>query len=179
MSEIEIINIMKKEIVASKLLIIANGLNQSTRDKISAIINLLDLLKLNIQKSKYTNILCDISIMLNTLLKSVDEDIMESTYIKISNCESLKTSSPEIPDSDSSYLNYERNYELKFSDVVGNTIAKTSLYESIVLRFKLDLRVHSKIFSGIRGGCGNVIIYGPPGCGTNTCIFFPMKPDFF
>jgi ATPase family associated with various cellular activities (AAA) len=67
---------------------------------------------------------------------------------------------------------------IKFSDVVGNAAAKQSLYESVILPFSLtspstpnitgDSR--AQIFSGIRSRMGNVLLFGPPGCGKTLLV---------
>ena len=53
----------------------------------------------------------------------------------------------------------------KFSDIVGNSAAKESLYENVVLPMLLPAEVKRKVFCGIRGNVGNVMLYGPPGTG--------------
>lgn len=54
---------------------------------------------------------------------------------------------------------------LKFDDIIGNYEVKQSLVENIILPMLLDDESRCKIFSGIRSGLGNVLLYGPPGTG--------------
>lgn len=54
---------------------------------------------------------------------------------------------------------------ISFANICGYNVAKQLLYENIILPFTLPLCVRQTIFQGIRSRLGNIILFGPPGCG--------------
>lgn len=61
-------------------------------------------------------------------------------------------------------------HNTKFTDIIGNTVAKESLYENIVLPMLLPPHMKNKLYSGIRSNAGNVLLFGPPGMLTSFII---------
>jgi ATP-dependent 26S proteasome regulatory subunit len=57
--------------------------------------------------------------------------------------------------------------EVRFDDIIGNVEAKRALFESIVLRFSLNPKLKRTLFVGPRKLSNNILLYGPPGCGTS------------
>jgi len=57
----------------------------------------------------------------------------------------------------------EEGVGAKFHDVVGNAAAKQALHENIVLPLTLPTGLRQQLLTGIRSGCGNVLLYGPVG----------------
>ena len=53
----------------------------------------------------------------------------------------------------------------RFNDIIGNNLAKQALFESCVLPMTLCPSQLHALMVGIRGGVGNVILYGAPGTG--------------
>ena len=54
-----------------------------------------------------------------------------------------------------------------YGDIIGSSVVIQSLRENVVYQFILPDSIKRKIFSGIRKGAGDVLLYGPPGCGKN------------
>jgi len=52
---------------------------------------------------------------------------------------------------------------VRFSNIVGNGAAKQALHENIVLPLTLPAGLRQQLLTGIRSGCGNVLLYGPVG----------------
>jgi SpoVK/Ycf46/Vps4 family AAA+-type ATPase len=47
-----------------------------------------------------------------------------------------------------------------YDDIIGNDFAKQALKENIMYQFLLPKEVKNKLFTGIRRGAGNVLLYG-------------------
>eukprot|EP00605_Chrysophyceae_sp_TOSAG23-4_P000384 GSChrysophyteH1.ASY1.ANO1.440.1 assembled CDS len=60
--------------------------------------------------------------------------------------------------------------EVKFKNIIGCEDAKQALYESIVLPLMLPNHLSSTVFTGIRGGIGNVLLHGQPGTGKTMLV---------
>ncbi len=58
-----------------------------------------------------------------------------------------------------------RIYGVRFCDIVGAHEAKQVLHENVVLPLTLSPAKRQRFLTGIRCGCGNVLLYGPPGTG--------------
>ena len=54
-----------------------------------------------------------------------------------------------------------------YEDIVGSSVVIQSLRENVVYQFILPDFIKREIFSGIRKGAGDILLYGPPGCGKN------------
>jgi hypothetical protein len=52
------------------------------------------------------------------------------------------------------------NSSKTFCSIIGNNAAKSALYENVVLPLTVDREIRMQIFKGIRGGCGNVLLFG-------------------
>lgn len=57
--------------------------------------------------------------------------------------------------------------EVTYEDIIGSSVVIQSLRENVVYQFILPESIRREIFSGIRKGAGDVLLYGPPGCGKN------------
>jgi SpoVK/Ycf46/Vps4 family AAA+-type ATPase len=64
----------------------------------------------------------------------------------------------ELGEGDSS-----RSADLTLMSVIGADTAKRSLIENVVLPLLVNDEESRRLFSGIRCGAGNVLLYGPPG----------------
>jgi SpoVK/Ycf46/Vps4 family AAA+-type ATPase len=57
-----------------------------------------------------------------------------------------------------------------FKDIVGSISVIQSLRENVVYQFILPESLKRELFSGIRRGAGDVLLYGPPGCGKTVLV---------
>jgi fidgetin-like protein 1 len=74
-----------------------------------------------------------------------------------------------------------------FDHIIGAESAKATLVENVVLPLGLHPTLREKVFSGVRRGSVNVLLYGPPGCGKtilarasayeSRAVFFSIKPS--
>ena len=69
-----------------------------------------------------------------------------------------------------SLTNYHR--QVHFHDIIGCIEAKQSLFESVILPYKIKSTiVRNMLFGGIRQGSSNVLLYGPPGNYHHLLVF--------
>ena len=74
-----------------------------------------------------------------------------------------------------------------FDDIIGNDDAKQSIFENIILPFRMPRERQLQIYSGIRQQPANILLYGPPGTGKTILVeaaaheagatLFTMRPS--
>jgi SpoVK/Ycf46/Vps4 family AAA+-type ATPase len=52
---------------------------------------------------------------------------------------------------------------INFNDIIGHNRAKQSICENVILPLLLANEIRQNVFKGVRGGVGNVLLFGPPG----------------
>lgn len=74
-----------------------------------------------------------------------------------------------------------------FDDIIGCDDAKQSIFENIILPFRMPREKQIQIYSGIRQQQANILLYGPPGVGKTILVeaaaheanatLFTMRPS--
>lgn len=168
------LNLENFQVISNEISVIANSIgthlqsyNLSTfRETLKSVIWKLEALRENELKSLNPYL----EVMLRNVImgvKNLSEDI-----------DLLKSFSKHVvntvdSDSDSSMkiLNFtELPTHINLKTIIGHEYTKQKLYENIILRFSLDKEIRDTIFSGIRKLIGNVLLYGPPGCGKTLLV---------
>ncbi len=92
-------------------------------------------------------------------LKSVIDDLQS-----ITSPASTSISSTVAQTSCQFEIEQQKPISQPLANIFGNCAAKTALYEAIILPLTIDKDQQSKLYSGIRKSCSNILLYGPPGC---------------